>query len=111
MVIRVNTVYVKLPGFGGTIKSVFQGNTIANLPAKALCESCANDRALTVIYKVFPLIIGNTHFGHDLPLVFNINDELREEVLFILINAAKPIVVSNSLDALDSKNFVAIRER
>jgi len=57
------------------------------------------------------LIIGNAHFGHDLPLIFNINDELREEVLFILINAAEPIVVRDRLDAGDLKNFVAIRER
>src|SRR5229473_2243579 len=111
MFVRVNAVYVELPGLGGAIKSVFQGNTIANLPAKALRECCADDGALTVIYKDFPLIIGNTHLGHDLPLIFNINDELWEEVLFILINAAEPVVVRDRLDAGDLKNFVAIRER
>ena len=57
------------------------------------------------------MIVGNLHLCHDLPLIFDVNDELREEILFILINAAEPIVVRHGFDARDTKNFFVISQR
>src|SRR6266853_4989860 len=90
VVIRVDGVQIELPSLGRTIESVFQWYAIANLPSKALRESGSDDCALPVAYKVLPLVVGNFHLRHDLTLILNVNDELREEVLFILINAAEP---------------------
>ena len=41
-------------------------------------------------------------------LVFDINGELGEEVFFILVNAAEPIVMSYSFHARDAENLVAV---
>ena len=44
-------------------------------------------------------------------LVFRVNHELREKVLFVLIDAAEPVVVGHALNARNARDFVAIRER
>ncbi len=57
------------------------------------------------------MIVGHLHLRHYLPLIFYVNDELWEEVFFILINAAEPIIVRHSFDAWDAKNFFVVSER
>ena len=111
VVVGVNAFQVELPCFGGAIESVFQGDAVANLPAKAFREPSANNCALTIIYEVLPLVVGNLHLRHDLALIFGVDHKLGEEVLLILIDAAEPIVVRKRLDALDGQNLVPIRER
>src|SRR5258708_170814 len=78
---------------------------------EAASEARSDDSALAVLHKIVPLVVRDLHFRHNLALIFWINDELREEILLVLINAAKPIVVSNSFDALNAQYFVAIGER
>ncbi len=84
---------------------------IANFPAEAFGKAGADHGALAVLDEVSPLVIGHDELGKDLALVFDIDDELRKEVFLILIDATKPVVVGNDLDARDAQNFVAVGKR
>ena len=74
-------------------------------------ERSSRDGSLAIFHEVIPLIVGNTHFRHNQPLIFRVNNELREKVFFVLINTAEPVVMSDSFDAFDLQNLVAVRER
>ena len=77
---------------------------------KRLAVFAPDDRALAVFYEVLPLVIGNDQFGDHLALIFGVDHELREEVLFVLIDAAEPIVVGYRLDPGNARNLVAVRQ-
>src|SRR5580704_17739927 len=110
LVIGVNPVKVEFPGFGRTVKRVLQRNAVTHLPLEALGEIPPSNRTLTIVNEIFPLIVGNTHLGHDLALVLRIDHKLREEILFVLIDPAEPIVVGSELDALDLADLIAVRK-
>ena len=87
------------------------GMSVADLPAKPLGGAGARNRALAVLQKCIPLVVGNDQLGNNLALVLRIDHELREEVFFILVDAAEPIVVRHALDAGNAQNLVAIGKR
>ena len=73
---------------------------------KRLARSCADDRALAVLQEVSPLVVGNDEFRKNLALVFGIDDELREEIFLVLIDAAEPVIVGDrDLDARGCAGF------
>ncbi len=106
----VNADEIELP-CAATIKSGLDGDAIPDLPMEALRGLGANDGALTVFQEGIPLVIRNDQFTENLALVFRVNDELREEILFVLVNAAKPVVVGDVFHAGDAEDFVAMSER
>src|SRR5882724_6455090 len=93
------------------VKCSFDGNPVTYFPAESLRCARTGDRALTIFQKRIPLVVRNHQFWNDLALVFRIDHELREKVLFILIDSAKPVVVCYVLHARDAQNLVAIGKR
>ena len=94
----IDAVEIELPG-AAAINRRLDGDAVANLPAKTLGRARARNRALAVLEKGVPLVVGNKQFGEHLALGFRVNHELREEVLLVLIDAAEPVVVSHALHA------------
>ncbi len=92
----IDAVKIELPGARAAINGRFDGDAVADFPAKALGGVRAGDGALAVLDEVLPLVIGNDQLGDDLALIFHVDHELREEVLFVLIDAAEPIVVGDA---------------
>ncbi len=111
MVVFIDAVEVEFPSLRRPIERVFDRNAIADLPMETVREGRSYDSALAVLDKIVPLVVRDLHFRHNLALIFRIYDELWEKILFVLINAAKPIVVSNSFHALNAQYFVSIGER
>src|SRR6266404_7200332 len=93
------------------VKRSFDGNPVTYFPAESLRCACTGNRTLTIFQKRTPLVVRNHQFWNDLALVFRIDHELREKVLFILIDPAKPVIVCYVLHARDAQNLVAIGKR
>src|SRR5207245_10596924 len=89
----------------------FDRHAIADLPMETVLVGRSYDSALAVLDKIVPLVVRDLHFRHNLALIFRIYDELWEKILFVLINAAKPIVVSNRFHALNAQYLVSIGKR
>src|SRR5437879_9028623 len=89
----------------------FQRYAVANFPGEPLRRANAYDCALAVLQEVLPFFIGNDQLGENLALIFRIDDELRKEILFVLVDAAEPVIVGNHFDAGNAQHLVAIRER
>src|SRR5208283_2046889 len=70
-----------------------------------------DDSALAILHEGIPLIIGNNQFGYHLALVLGIDDELRKEILLVLIDATKPVVVRDIFHARNTQDLVAVRQR
>src|ERR1700730_522196 len=111
MVVVINTIQHEFPSFGRSVQRILNRDPIADFPSEALCQTSPRDGSLAIFHKCIPFIIGYAHLGHNQALIFRVNDELREKVLFVLINAAEPVVMSDSFDALDLQNLVAVRKR
>ena len=73
------------------------GDAVANLPAESLGRARADDRALAVLQEGVPLVVGNDQLREYLALVFRVDHELGKEVLFVLVDAAEPVVVRHAL--------------
>src|ERR1700733_3184285 len=104
MVVMINAIEDKFPSFGRSIQCILNRDPITHFPSKTFCEASPRYGSLAIFHKVIPLVVGDTHLGHNLTLIFRVNDELREKILLVLINPAKPVVMGNSLDALDLQN-------
>src|SRR6476646_12209597 len=78
----INPVEIELPH--AAQESSFDGNAVANLPAKAFGCSCAGDCALTIFHIVLPLLFRNIKFGIDAAPVIHVHCELGEEIPFVL---------------------------
>src|SRR6476646_3763829 len=102
----INPVEIKLPH--AAKKSPFDGNAVANLPAKAFGSSCAGDCALTVFHIVLPLLFRNIKFRIDTAPVIHVHCELGKEIPFVLIDAAKPIGICKFLDPRNSPDLIRI---
>ena len=85
------------------INGGLDGDAVADLPAKTLGRARAHNRALAVFEEGIPLVVGNDQLGEYLALVFRVDHELREEVLFVLIDAAEPVVVGHALNARNAQ--------
>src|SRR6516225_12468943 len=70
-----------------------------------------DDRALAILQERIPLIIGNNQFRHHLALVLRIDNELGKEILFVLVDAAKPVVVRDVFHTRDAQDLVAVSQR
>jgi hypothetical protein len=68
----------------------------------------SGDGALTIFHEIGPLIVRDLEFRKDLALIFDVDGELREEILFVLIDAAEPVVVGDGFHAGDAHDFIAI---
>ena len=106
----VDTDEVELPG-AATVESGFDRNAVADFPAETLCGLGPGDGALPVLQEVGPLIIGDDQLGKNLPLRVRVDDELRKEIILVLVDAAKPVVVRDVADAGNAQDFVLIGER
>jgi hypothetical protein len=93
------------------IESRFDRNAIANFPMEARGGAGAGNGTHAVFHEIVPLIVGHHQLRHNLALVFRVDDKLRKEVLFILIDAAEPVIVCDGLDAGNGKDFVAMGNR
>ncbi len=107
-IVVVDAVEIELPSAWAAEEGSFDRNSIADFPAEAFGGASAGDGALAVVQESFPLIVGNDHLGEDYPLIFDVDRKLREEILFVLIDAAEPVVVSDGFDAGDGEDFVAV---
>src|SRR6185437_6744184 len=105
----VDAIEIELPH--ATEKSSFDGNAVANFPAEALGRGRAGNCALAVFHKVLPLLFWDIEFRIDPALVIHVNGKLRKEILFVLINAAKPVGIRDLLDAGNSLDLVRICQR
>ena len=83
-------------------------NPISHFPAESLCDSRTGDCALSVFKERLPLIVRNYEFRKHHALIFRIDCKLRKKVLFVLIHAAKPVVVRDGFHAGDAQDLVAI---
>src|SRR5208337_2861053 len=79
-----------------------------DFPTEAFGGASTGNDTLPVLHEGVPLIVGDDQFGKDLALVFRVNDKLRKEILFILVDAAKPIVVGDTFHARNSGDLIAI---
>src|SRR5262249_36901889 len=103
----INAVNVEFPA-SAAVERGLDRNAVANLPVKALRRLRSNNGPLAILQEICPLVLGNDQLGKNLPLVFRIDDELRKEVSFVLVDTAEPVVVSDRLHALNAQNLVAI---
>ncbi len=87
----------------GMRSPIFQPNRSAVL--------APDDGALAILQKGFHWSSGTISSGIHLALVFGIDHELGKEILFVLVDAAEPIVVGDVFHAGNAQNLVAIRER
>src|SRR5579864_6061719 len=92
-------------------KCSFDGNAIANLPAKTLGCSCAGDCALTVFHIVLPLLFRDIELRINSAPVIDVHCELGKEIPFVLIDTAKPIGICEFLHAGNSPDLIRIRQR
>src|SRR6266849_1389498 len=106
----INTIEIEIPSAVRAIKRILDGDAIANLPAEALRDLCADNRSLAILDEILPLIFGDDELAHHLAVVFDVNGKLREEIFLVDIYTAKPIVVGDGLNALDGQDFVAVRD-
>src|SRR5712664_3009647 len=106
----INAIEIEIPSAVGAVKRVLDRDAIANLPAEALRDLRADNRSLAVLNEVLPLVLRHDKLAHHLAVVFDVNGKLREEIFLIDVHAAKPIIVSDGLDARDGQNFVAVRD-
>ena len=106
----INTHDIEFP-IPATVHGGFDGDAIADLPVNLGDGGGADNGALPVLQEVIPLIVGNDEFREHLALSLRIDDELRKEILFFLVDAAEPVVVGHIIDAGNSEYFVAIGKR
>ena len=107
----IDAVESEVPDLRGAEESVLDGYAIADFPAEALGGLCAGDGAGAILDEVGPLIVGDGEFGENGALIFDVDGELRKEILLFLIDAAEPVVVGDGFYAGDAEHFVAIGER
>src|SRR6202007_622096 len=106
----INAVNIKFPCAAGAIAHVLDRHAVANFPTEALRGSGSYDRAFAVGHEFLPLVIRHHQFVHHLALIFRVNHELREEVLLVLIDAAKPVIVRDGLHSRNAQDLIAVRE-
>src|SRR5260370_2580772 len=104
----LDAIQLELPSIGGAAKSILERNAVADLPSKAIGIPHAHAGPLAILDVVIPLIIGHHEFRIHLALIFDVDGELRKEVLLVLIDAAKPVVMGDGLDAGNGKDFVSV---
>src|SRR5712664_1673756 len=95
----IYAIEIEIPSAVGAVKRVLDGDAVANLPAKTLCGSRANNRSLAVLDEVLPLVLGHDEFAHHLTVVFDVDGKLRKEVFLFDVHAAEPVVVGDGLHA------------
>ena len=95
----VDAVEIEFPSTCAAENGGLDGDAIAYFPSESLGRAGAGDCALAIIQKCFPLIVGDDHFRENCALIFDVDRKLREEILFVLIDAAEPIVVRDRFDA------------
>src|SRR6266446_31968 len=95
----INAIEIEIPIAVGAVKRVLDGDAVANLPAKTLCGSRANNRSLAVLDEVLPLVLGHDEFAHHLTVVFDVDGKLRKEIFLFDVHAAEPVVVGDGLHA------------
>ena len=107
----VDAVKIEFPCLGGAIEGILDRDTVADFPAKTLCERGSCNCALLILYEIVPLSVGYNKFGHHLALVVHVNDKLRKEIPFVLIYAPEPMIVSHSFDTRNRADFVVVGKR
>src|SRR5207302_1087982 len=80
----IDAIEVELPDCAA-VKGGFDGDAVADFPMEAFRELGARDRTLTIFDIVIPLIIGHDKFRINLAVVFDVDHELGEKILFVLI--------------------------
>src|SRR5260370_19010041 len=93
------------------IKSGLDGDVVADFPTESCGHAGAGNSALAILDKVVPLVVSHHKLSHHLALIFGIDDKRWKEVLFILIDAAEPVLMRVRLDAGIGHDFVAVADR
>ena len=78
---------------------------------EAFGRAGAGNSALAVLQEIVPLVVRYHQLSHHLALILGIDDKLWKEVLFILIDAAKPVIVRDRFDTGNGQDFVAVGDR
>jgi hypothetical protein len=86
----VDGAHVEVPAAAAKVSGGLERNPAADGPPEPLRELCTDDAALAVGEEGGPLRRGNHVLGVHAPPVLGFNDELREEVLRVLVDAAEP---------------------
>src|SRR5262249_18457132 len=86
----------------------FNGDAVSHFPVKTFGEFGPGNATLTILRKLIPLIVGNLKFRVYLTVIFHVDYKLGKEILLILVDAAEPVIVSDSLDARNSRDFVVV---
>src|SRR5690348_3468362 len=108
----INAVDIELPTLiAKAVKRGLDGDAVANLPAETLHRGGTDNCPLAILQKRAPLIVWNLEFRKNLALVLRIDNELREEILWILIYAAKPVIERNVLHAVNTQDLIAVRKQ
>src|ERR1700686_4658113 len=94
----INAVEIELRR-AAAIESRFDGDTVADFPMEARGGASAGNGTHTVFQEIVPLVVRHHKLGHHFALVFRVDYELWEEVFFVLIDPAEPVIVSDGLDA------------
>src|SRR5262249_4850166 len=105
----VDAVEREFPVVAGAEEGILDRDAVADFPAETLCRFCSGDRAGAIFYKIVPLIIRNAELGKNLALIFDVDRELREEILLVLVDAAEPVVVRERFYAGNAQDLVLIR--
>src|SRR4029077_21257103 len=103
----VDPPYIELPITG--INGALNGYAIAYFPTKPLGDSRSSDCAFAIFQECLPFCIGDYKLRKHHSLIFGVDRELGEKVFFVLINAAKPVVVRDGFHARNSKDLVTVR--
>jgi len=107
----IDAVESEFPGVAGAEQRVLDGDTVTDFPAETLGCFCSGDGSGAIFDEIVPLIVGNAEFGKNLALIFDVNGELREEILLMLVDAAESVVVGEGLDARNAQDLVLVGNR
>src|SRR5215470_3989301 len=106
----IDAIEVELP-YCAAIESGLNRDAISDFPMEAFCELCARHGALAILHKVIPLLVGHDKLRIYLAMVIHVDHELGKEILLILIDAAEPVIMRDSLHPGNRGDFVGVRNR
>src|SRR5262249_55239571 len=92
-------------------KGSLNGNAVAAFPTKPLRSGRPGNGSGTVFDKSLPLVFRDLVFREHLALMLRVNHKLAEKVFRVLIDAAKPIEVSDILNSGNAQHAFAIGKR
>src|SRR5712672_2612618 len=98
LVAVINAVEIELRR-APAVESGFDRNAIAKFPMEACGGAGSGDGAHAVFHEIIPLLVRHHQLGHYLALIFGVDYKLGKEVLFILIDTAEPVIMSDRFEA------------